>query len=113
MNDICKLRIVRLVHTVIWGVMASAILALPWMGYTRRFRWAAWVTVLVLCEGLVLLLNRGRCPLTDIAGRYTTRREDNFDIYLPLFLARYNKRIFSALFLLGEGIVAAALIGAR
>ena len=48
----------------------------------------------------------GRCPLTDIAARYTTDRADNFDIYLPLLLARYNKQIFTAIFLAGEAVVA-------
>jgi hypothetical protein len=40
-----------------------------------------------------------RCPLTPLAARYTDDRSDNFDIYLPLWLARYNKQIFGPLFL--------------
>jgi hypothetical protein len=55
----------------------------------------------VFLEVLVLLCNRMRCPLTDVAGRYTVQREDNFDIYLPLRLARYNKQIFGGLYLFG------------
>jgi hypothetical protein len=35
---------------------------------------------------------------TDVAARYTDDRRDNFDIYLPLWLARYNKLIFGWLF---------------
>jgi hypothetical protein len=50
----------------------------------------------------VLAVNRGRCPLTDLAGRYTDERPDNFDIYLPLWLARRNKMIFGTLFVIGE-----------
>ena len=50
----------------------------------------------------MLALNRGRCPLTDVAGRYTEERADNFDIYLPRWLARYNKLIFGTLFVIGE-----------
>jgi hypothetical protein len=42
-----------------------------------------------------------RCPLTDVAARYTDERADNFDIYLPLWLARYNKQIFGPLFAAG------------
>jgi len=49
----------------------------------------------------VLALNRWRCPLTGIAARYTDNRRDNFDIYLPLWLARYNKHIFGLLFAAG------------
>jgi len=42
-----------------------------------------------------------RCPLTGIAERYTDDRHDNFDIYLPRWLAKYNKRIFGSLFVAG------------
>ena len=42
-----------------------------------------------------------RCPMTAVAARYTTDRADNFDIYLPLWLARYNKHIFGGLFVAG------------
>ena len=53
-------------------------------------------------NNLLLALNRGRCPLTDLAGRYTEDRTDNFDIYLPIWLARHNKIIFGTLFAMGE-----------
>jgi hypothetical protein len=75
--------------------------AIPLAGAWRQFRWAAILTGLVLVECAVLAMNRGRCPLTDVAGRYTEDRRDNFDIYLPLWLARWNKVIFGTLFVLG------------
>jgi hypothetical protein len=40
-----------------------------------------------------------------MAARYTDDRADNFDIYLPLWLARYNKHIFGFLFVVGELVV--------
>jgi hypothetical protein len=42
-----------------------------------------------------------RCPLTDVAARYIEDRRDNFDIYLPIWLARHNKLIFGTLFAMG------------
>jgi hypothetical protein len=59
------------------------------------------------------LFNHGRCPLTDVARRYTDERTDNFDIYLPLWLARYNKAIFGTLFLLFELYVLALWIASN
>jgi hypothetical protein len=50
-----------------------------------------------MVEVAVLLLNRMRCPLTDVAARFTEDRRANFDIYLPLWLARYNKPVFGSL----------------
>jgi hypothetical protein len=99
------LRQIKLLHTAIWAVMAASILALPWLGWFGRFRWAFWVTILILGECLVVGINHGRCPLTDIAARYTDDHACNFDIYLPLWLACNNKSIFGSLFVVGGSVV--------
>jgi hypothetical protein len=93
---------IKLLHTVVWVFFAGCILAIPIAGAKGEFRWAAALTAAVLLECAILGLNRGRCPLTDLAGRYTKERSDNFDIYLPLWLARHNKWIFGTLFLVFE-----------
>ena len=92
---------IKLLHTAIWVFFAGCIVAIPVAGALRQFRWAAVLTGLVMVECAVLALNRGRCPLTDLAARYTEERTDNFDIYLPLWLARRNKAIFGTLFVAG------------
>jgi hypothetical protein len=93
---------IKLFHTAIWLFFAGCIVAIPFAGAWRQFRFAVVLTGLVLIECAVLVINRGRCPLTDLAGRYTEDRTDNFDIYLPLWLARHNKAIFGTLFAIGE-----------
>ena len=98
---------IKLVHTLIWAVMAASILALPALALMRRFDWAAGLTALILLECGVLAANGGRCRLTDLAAKYTDERADNFDIYLPLWLARHNKVIFGTLFVLGLLVVLA------
>jgi len=97
-----RLREIRLLHTVIWAIMAAVILVVPVASWFGQFRWAFGLSLLVIGECVVLALNGGRCPLTDVAAHYTDERADNFDIYLPAWLARHNKRIFGALFLAGE-----------
>ena len=92
---------IRLLHTVVWFFFAGCILALPVAGVLRRFRLAAGLASLVLIECAILALNHFLCPLTDLAARYTDDRADNFDIYLPVWLARHNKTIFGALFVAG------------
>ena len=96
---------IKTLHTVIWAVLAGSIVALPFFAASRRFRWATVVTVCILLECGVLAVNGGRCPLTDLAGHFTSDRSDNFDIYLPNWLARHNKTIFGVLFVLGELVV--------
>jgi hypothetical protein len=93
---------IKLLHTVAWVFFVGCILAIPVAGTRGEFRWASAFSGAVLIECAILLLNHGRCPLTDVARRYTDERADNFDIYLPLWVARYNKAIFGTLFLLFE-----------
>jgi hypothetical protein len=95
------LRVVKVVHTLAWAVFAGCIVALPLVAWHRSFQAAAILIAIVFVEILVLLVNGFRCPLTDVAARYTDDRQDNFDIYLPLWIARYNKQIFGALFAAG------------
>src|SRR5262249_57168696 len=100
-----KLFRIKLAHTLIWAVFAIAIAALPWFAWKREFLVAAGVSAAVLAEALVLALNRGRCPLTNVAARYTSDPSDNFAIYLPLWIARNNKLIFLCLFSLREAVL--------
>ena len=96
------LRAVKLAHTLIWIFFVLCILGIPFFGHLGQFLISGILFGFVLLECLVLMINRFRCPLTGIAARYTDARQDNFDIYLPLWLARYNKEIFGALFLAGS-----------
>jgi hypothetical protein len=53
------------------------------------------MTIIISIECVVIATNRGRCPLTDWAARFTDDRADNFDIYLPNWLARYAVAILT------------------
>jgi len=97
------LRAIKLAHTLIWVFFVLCIIGIPAYGHRGDFLVAGILFCLVLLECLVLAFNRMRCPLTEVAARYTYSRQDNFDIYLPLGIARYNKEIFGALFVVGSG----------
>jgi len=98
-----RLTAIKLIHTLVWAVFAAAIVAIPICAHRSAFT-LAWALIgFVMLEVVVLLANRMRCPLTDVAAKYTEAREDNFDIYLPNWLARHNQRIFGTLY--GLGIV--------
>jgi len=96
---------IKILHTLIWAFFVACILALPVAGWLHRFDWAVVLTVLVLIECGVLAANRWRCPMTDLAARCTVDRSENFDIYLPKWLARHNKTIFGTLLFVNECLV--------
>jgi hypothetical protein len=95
------LRLVKVIHTVAWAFFSGCILAIPIAAWRADFAVAIMLAGMVLVECVVLAANGMRCPLTDVAARYTDDRRDNFDIYLPVWLARNNKRIFGWLFVAG------------
>lgn len=96
------IKFIKITHTLIWAVMVSAILYIVYCGLTDRVNLLLYLSIgLIFAEGLTLLINKWSCPLTSIARKYTADRQDNFDIYLPKYLAKYTKTIFSALFVIG------------
>jgi hypothetical protein len=102
LNHARVLTAIKLLHTAVWAFFVLCILLLPVFGLANRLDRALAVTVLILVECAILALNKCRCPLTNLAARYTRDRRENFDIYLPRRLARHNKTIFGTLFIAGE-----------
>jgi len=94
---------IKAVHTLVWAFFAASILAIWVLAWRADFLNAALAISVVLVEVVILAANGLRCPLTSLAARYTVDRRDNFDIYLPEWLARHNQLIFGALY--GAGIV--------
>jgi hypothetical protein len=92
---------IKLGHTIVWVLFAGCILAIPVYAWRSEFGTAVVLIAIVFVEVLIILVNHWRCPLTGVAARYTDERQDNFDIYLPLWLARYNKQIFGSIFVAG------------
>jgi hypothetical protein len=92
------LTLVRALHTVVWALFVACILGIFAAAHTRRFGVALVLIAVVLGEVAVLVVNRMRCPLTGVAARYTDDRAENFDIYLPRWLAKHNKTIFGTLY---------------
>jgi hypothetical protein len=97
-----ELRVVKAIHTLVWAIMASAVFYVLYVGVSGEKQGFVWLAVgLIGLETGVLLINRWRCPLSDVAARYTEEQRDNFDIYLPQWLARHNKTIFGIMFGIG------------
>jgi polyferredoxin len=92
---------IKVAHTVVWAIFASCIFTIPVASWRGRHTVAAWLATFVAGEVAVLVFNHWRCPLTSMAFRYTNDRHDNFDIFLPAWLAKHNKLIFGALYVAG------------
>lgn len=100
------IKIIKFTHTLIWAVMAFASFYILYAGITNTFNIILFISIILLfIETMVLLFNKWTCPLTPLAKKYTSNRNDNFDIYLPNWLAKHNKIIFGLIFAIGMILV--------
>jgi hypothetical protein len=102
-----KLVLIKLVHTLIWLFFNVVIFYLLYAVIVNKIDKWVWICIgLVFLEGIVLVVFKKMCPVTLIARRYSDSEKDNFDIYLPNWLARYNKEIYTTIFLIALAILA-------
>ncbi len=100
------LHTIKWIHTLIWLFLASATFYILYSGVFDRITVYTWIAIgLILVEGIVLLIFKWNCPLTGLARKYSDSTKDNFDIYLPNWLAKYNKLIFTTIFIIGIVLV--------
>ncbi len=71
---------------MLYAVIVNKIDHWLWIGYG-----------LFAFEGIILLAFKFFCPLTVLARKYSNSTKANFDIYIPEWLAKYNKLIYTAI----------------
>lgn len=93
-----KLIGIKVLHTVIWIFFNVVIFYLLYAVVTDQIDYWVWIGLgCFLAEGIVLLIFKNYCPLTVWARKYSNSTRDNFDIYIPNWLARHNKLIYTSL----------------
>jgi len=94
-----RLFILKLVHSVIFIFQSLCLLYILYCAVTGTFNWILLVAIVaILVNGLVLLLNRWRCPFTTIAERLGTEKGSVTDIFLLNWMARNVFRGSAVLF---------------
>ncbi len=96
-----KLILIKSFHTVIWLFYNLVIFYFLYAVIVNKIDKWVWICLgLVIFEGIVLAINKLRCPLTLVAEKYSDSKKDNFDIYIPNWLAKYNKTIYTIIFII-------------
>ncbi|MDZ7608105.1 MAG: hypothetical protein U5K79_21570 [Cyclobacteriaceae bacterium] len=89
-------------HTLIWIFFVGVIFYVVYSGISGIINIYTWIAItLIIGEGIVLTIFKMSCPLTIMARKYSDSDKDNFDIYLPNWLARHNKTIFTTIYIIG------------
>lgn len=111
MHQTDMLLAIKLIHTMIWAFFVFVIFYILYSGITDRVTTFTWIGIgLIIGEGFVLLVFKMFCPLTLLARKYSDSQKENFDIFLPNWLAKHNKLIFTSIFIVGLLLVVARVI---
>ena len=96
-----NLTTIKIIHTIIWFFFNVVLFYMAYAVIVNKIDNYVWIGIgLILLEGIVLLSFKKMCPLTIMARKYSESTKDNFDIYLPNWLARNNKRIYTTFFIM-------------
>jgi hypothetical protein len=101
MKNETKLILIKTLHTVVWLFFNVVLFYMAYAVIMNKIDKWVWIGIgLIVLEGVVLIIFNKMCPLTIVARKYSDSTKDNFDIYLPNWLAKWNKLIYTTLFVL-------------
>ena len=79
--------------------MSACLIYILYCGITKTYDWTLLLAIsAILINGLALLLNHGRCPLTTLAEKQGAEKGSVTDIFLPQWIARNVFRVSTVLF---------------
>ncbi len=111
MKSTHKLTLIRTLHTAIWVFFNVVIFYFLYTVLFDRINLWTWLCLgAIVLEGMVLLIFNRMCPITLVARKYSDSDRSNFDIYLPEWLARYNKEIYTSIVLIGVVVLVWRLV---
>ena len=90
---------IKFIHTVVFVVLSALLAGLLYEVIANRMTAITWIAVtLFLAEGIVLVLNGWRCPLTAIAENLGSSHGQVTDTLLPKWFADHVFQVYSGLF---------------
>jgi hypothetical protein len=96
-----KLILIKSIHTLIWVFFNVVIFYMLYAVIMNKMDYRLWIGYgLFILEGIILVAYKFFCPLTIIARKYSDSTKPNFDIYLPAWLAKYNKLIYTSILII-------------
>lgn len=101
MNNRTKLILIKSIHTIIWIFFNLVLFYMAYQVILNKINSLFYIGIgLIILEFVVLLFFKMMCPLTIMAQKYSNSTTENFDIYLPNWLAKYNKQIYTTFFII-------------
>lgn len=91
-----KLKLIKTAHTLIWVFFNFVIFYMLYAAVVNKLDIWLWLGYgLIVLEAIILVIFKSFCPVTILARKYSNSTKNNFDIYLPEWLAKNNKSIYT------------------
>jgi hypothetical protein len=102
---------IKSIHTVIFVFMSGALAVLFYEIIVDKITLLTWIAVaLFLVEGVVLLTNNCKCPLTNYAEGLGSTHGQVTDIFLPKWFADHVFQIYGGLLAMASLLLAMRLV---
>ncbi len=94
-----KLLLIKSLHTIIFFFMIICLFYILYCSITKTYNWLLLVAIgAISLEGIALILNNWRCPMTTLAERLGAEKGSVVDIFLPQWISRHVFRASTVLF---------------
>lgn len=102
---------IKSVHTIAFVPLSGLLFVLVYEAVTGNITFVTWIAVGVfLAQGVLLLTNNGRCPLTKYAEEIGSTHGQVTDFFLPKWFADHVFQVYGALFFLSLIILLARAV---
>ena len=96
-----KVFAVKFIHSFVFWFQVACLSYLLYAGIARDINLYLIIPIAaILINGLLLMLNKGRCPFTNLAEKYGAEKGSVTDIFLPDIIARNIFRVSTPLYIL-------------
>jgi len=103
-----KVFYIKLTHAILFLLMTFGILYIFYSGIVKAYNWILIFSIsVVTLESLALLINKWRCPLTDLAIKYGATEEQArvTSMFCPQWFVPYVFKVYGVLFVIGLMLV--------
>ena len=91
-----KVLTIKSIHLTLFILMCICLFYILYCAITSTYDWTLLTAiVIILINGLSIVLNRGRCPLTTLAEKYGAENGAVTHLIMPKWAARYVFKFFT------------------
>lgn len=97
-----KLFFIKLIHSTLFLFISASAIYVLYSGIAKNYNWTLFLAIgVVLIEGVVLIFNNWRCPLTTLAKKYGAEKGSVTDIFCPKWFVPHVFQSLTVVFVSG------------